>query len=588
MTTATTLTSNRPLMQAFLITYTATTAITNGEIWVYSGANWNNNSSSFIVKAGAGTPTWGTAASGLATLPAGYYQDWRIRIVIPTVNMAAGETLKVYFAARPTDDSARVADTWYIFTKATSSGAMTEMVGSPVMTAVAPGTAAIDINTAKVGSTSTHTITYTSSAIMDGGGLRVTVPANWTVPSASNVTITPEGGVTLGTTAFTAQQIFIPITTMTSSKIINIAYTGTPNASAAVGANTFLVEPKVKDAYISISSPAVTVNANGTGNSQISLRDTNIVFTTLRDYTYYNSYLYVNSTAGFPSSGTVRIGNEAITYGSITAGVSLNGVLGRTYAYNAGTVVLYVDAGLRGDIDASATAITVYSTSGFASSGNIRIEDETISYTDTTGSTIFTGCTRGVSSTAASHERGAFIYADSINATKGVEGVYTIIYRSAATLSGGQIKFTIPTGWTAPVKGSNFEIVPLAAASVSGVNVSGQDITVDITDMWNNNYINLIYRGTPGSSAVTGVNTFTVQSKGSGGTFASVSASPTVNVSAAAGGGGSAVVVPTTAIINAADIFTVTYTAAAVMTGGEVRLTVPSGWSAAVRPAVLQ
>ena len=48
------------------------------------------------------------------------------------------------------------------------------------------------------------------------------------------------------------------------------------------------------------------------------------------------------------------------------------------------------------------TTITVDSTSGFTSSGKILIDDETISYTGKT-STTFTGCTRGSSSTTATH-----------------------------------------------------------------------------------------------------------------------------------------------------------------------------------------
>mgnify|MGYP003676187037 FL=1 len=48
------------------------------------------------------------------------------------------------------------------------------------------------------------------------------------------------------------------------------------------------------------------------------------------------------------------------------------------------------------------TTITVDSTNGFTTSGKLLIDDETISYTGKT-STTFTGCTRGVSSTTATH-----------------------------------------------------------------------------------------------------------------------------------------------------------------------------------------
>ena len=60
---------------------------------------------------------------------------------------------------------------------------------------------------------------------------------------------------------------------------------------------------------------------------------------------------------------------------------------------------------LSGDLNESATTITVDSTAGFAASGKIQINSEVISYTGvTTGPDTFTGCTRAQNgSTAAEH-----------------------------------------------------------------------------------------------------------------------------------------------------------------------------------------
>src|SRR6056300_1691455 len=61
------------------------------------------------------------------------------------------------------------------------------------------------------------------------------------------------------------------------------------------------------------------------------------------------------------------------------------------------------DNDLNGAIDAIQTTITLTSTSGFPTSGRIRIEDEIITYALLSGSTL-TGCVRGVNdTTAASH-----------------------------------------------------------------------------------------------------------------------------------------------------------------------------------------
>ena len=65
-----------------------------------------------------------------------------------------------------------------------------------------------------------------------------------------------------------------------------------------------------------------------------------------------------------------------------------------------------------GTLSNSNTTVTVTSTTGFTTTGNILIDSETISYTGKTGTT-FTGCTRGLSGTgsgaAATHANGASV-----------------------------------------------------------------------------------------------------------------------------------------------------------------------------------
>jgi hypothetical protein len=65
-----------------------------------------------------------------------------------------------------------------------------------------------------------------------------------------------------------------------------------------------------------------------------------------------------------------------------------------------------------GTLSSSNTTVTVTSTTGFTTAGNILIDSETISYTGKTGTT-FTGCTRGLSGTgsgaATTHANGAAV-----------------------------------------------------------------------------------------------------------------------------------------------------------------------------------
>jgi hypothetical protein len=130
----------------------------------------------------------------------------------------------------------------------------------------------------------------------------------------------------------------------------------------------------------------------------------------------------VASTAGFPSSGTVRIDSEEITYTGTTTGTTSTppSFTGATRGANSTTAAAHssgvpvVDAAppvttLSGVVDATQPTIPVASTAGFNTSGTLRIDSEEIKYTGTTP-TSFTGATRGANSTtAASHLRGASV-----------------------------------------------------------------------------------------------------------------------------------------------------------------------------------
>ena len=70
-----------------------------------------------------------------------------------------------------------------------------------------------------------------------------------------------------------------------------------------------------------------------------------------------------------------------------------------------GTTTISATTTLNGAITSSDTTITVVSTTGFAASGAIGIDGEYITYSGKTGTT-FTGCTRGVGSTAVAHNSG--------------------------------------------------------------------------------------------------------------------------------------------------------------------------------------
>jgi hypothetical protein len=73
-----------------------------------------------------------------------------------------------------------------------------------------------------------------------------------------------------------------------------------------------------------------------------------------------------------------------------------------------GTTTISASTTLNGALNNSDTTITVVSTTGFSASGAIGIGGEYITYSGKT-STTFTGCTRGVGSTAVAHDSGAVV-----------------------------------------------------------------------------------------------------------------------------------------------------------------------------------
>jgi len=106
------------------------------------------------------------------------------------------------------------------------------------------------------------------------------------------------------------------------------------------------------------------------------------------------------------SSGTT--GAATLTY-QISVGAEIFEVLtGWGAGGFGGTLFASASTTLNGALNSSATTITVLSTTGFAASGAIGIDAEYITYSGVTPTT-FTGCVRGVGSTATTHANGAAV-----------------------------------------------------------------------------------------------------------------------------------------------------------------------------------
>ncbi len=121
---------------------------------------------------------------------------------------------------------------------------------------------------------------------------------------------------------------------------------------------------------------------------------------------------------------------------------------------------------------------------------------------------------------------------------------FNITYTATATISGGQSTIDIPGNWTNPQKnnssGAGYCTIT-NTGTIGTMDISGDTITVPLTTFVSGNYFIVEYgnqagpaagaRPEPGEDAYVGTYTFTMKSKGSGGTLTPLSSgSPTVVV----------------------------------------------------------
>ena len=123
--------------------------------------------------------------------------------------------------------------------------------------------------------------------------------------------------------------------------------------------------------------------------------------------TYVDSNTYtITVTSPATSSGTT--GAATFTYQINTGGEIFTVGVGFGAGGWGGSTTISASTTLNGALSSSATTITVVSTTGFAASGAIGIDGEYITYSGKTGTT-FTGCTRGVGSTARAYASGVTV-----------------------------------------------------------------------------------------------------------------------------------------------------------------------------------
>lgn len=152
-------------------------------------------------------------------------------------------------------------------------------------------------------------------------------------------------------------------------------------------------------------SGAVSLGGNITAT--ILNAEFQITYVSSNSYTIQSSIAANGSDSG--NGGASVVGAYQITTGQDIYSQNVGWGAGTWGGIITGAVTTAVSGGT---LSSSNTTVTVTSTTGFTTTGNILIDSETISYTGVTATT-FTGCTRGVSGTgsgaATTHANGAAV-----------------------------------------------------------------------------------------------------------------------------------------------------------------------------------
>jgi len=149
------------------------------------------------------------------------------------------------------------------------------------------------------------------------------------------------------------------------------------------------------------------VSLGGTITATILNAEFQITYVSSNSYTIQSSVAANASDSG--NGGASVVGAYQITSGQDVYSQNVGWGAGTWGGIITGATTTAVSGGT---LSSSNTTVTVTSTTGFTTTGNILIDSETISYTGKTGTT-FTGCTRGLSGTgsgaATTHANGAAV-----------------------------------------------------------------------------------------------------------------------------------------------------------------------------------
>jgi len=519
-------------------------------------------------------------------------------VTVANVTLAAGSTFTITYGATSgggpgaTATSTTGAQTWTVQDRGTSGGVYTNIAAMPSITinaANGSGTLASSLAVVSASQTGqTITFTYTAAAgDMVNGAVTVTAPAGWSAPST---TATDPGYTTAstGTVSAAGQTVTVSGVSLTSGSTMTIVYGDTggggPGATAGstTGAQTFQAQSRTTTGGVLTNlaaSPAVTVYAadgSGTAGTSISVvsagqtgRTVTLTYTAATGGTLTGSMTVDVPTGWTPPATVAGPGYSTTTVGSLSVSGQRITITGITR--NAGQ-----------------TVVVTYGSGGTATAPSTTGSQTWTVQEASTSAGVLTAIASSPSITVESADGSGTMTASPSAVSASQTGMTETFTYTADTggMSGGTVNVTVPAGWSAPSTVSNN--AGYSTATTGTLTVAVRTITVSNVTLAGGATLSIYYGdgsgGGPGATvtATTGAATWTAQERSTAaGVLTNLASSPSITVYAANGTG--TLTTPTSNVGNGStgNTLTFTYTAAAGgVSGGEVTVVVPAGWSA--------
>jgi hypothetical protein len=587
----------------FAFTYTAPTGgLDNGQVTLLVPTGWPTPSNS-----GFNTDGIRDTCEGDGNLPTVTSVAGGSLITSNGVSLNGGATCEIDYGVSGSNSGITAPSTngAYTFTTQTrtwSSGTLSSVGSSPVITVASQGTGTMQVapTTAVAGSTAnTLTFSFTAAGAVSNGELTVAVPSGWSAPST---TASAAGATTstCGTVGVSGRTIQITGVTLASGATCTITYgnrasgpgaTADPNGGPTP--DTFTSQEMTSSGQtlttLASGSPTVTLHALDGQGTMTASPTTAVNGSTGNDF----DFTYAAPTGGVVNGTLTLLVPTGWTTPSTTAssagGVN-TGCTGGSFTVSSvsgGSLITIPGVSLAG----GATCEIHYGLQNFNSGVTAPAASGAYTFSAQEASSS-TGTITNLASSPAinvSSDGSGTLALSPLTESAGATGqTLTFTYTSGVSLSNGEVSVAIPSGWSPPSTagtqpGFTTTDCPSGSVSVSGTTIHVSGITMGASTPCSFSYGDTTSGG-PGATVTSTVGAAQFQGQersGSSGSLTDLASSPQLTVYAPDGSGTLAVDPTFVAPASGGNTFTFTYTAGAGgVNGGQLLIPIPADWSA--------